>query len=171
MFNIGFDCNVVRLTLKLKQKPFISGSLAYLMAVAGNVIKKSGISLTIKENDEVIREGDMLLCAVSNGAYCGGGIKSAPLAKMDDGEFDVNIINDVSRLKFMKLFPGFRRGDHAGSMRGIENVIDMRRMKSVELLPYGKEELTICVDGEIQNTRGIKIEICPEALNFIVPKA
>ena len=170
MFNIGFDCNVVELTLKLKQKPMLSGSLAYLMAIAGTVIKKKGTSLTIKEGDKVIREGDMLLCAISNGSYCGGGIKSAPLALMDDGEFDVNIINDVSRIKFARLFPGFRRGEHAGNMPGIENIIEMRRMKSVELIPYGFEDLTICVDGEIQTTKGIKIEICPKSLSFIVPK-
>ena len=170
MFNIGFDCNVVELTLKLKQAPLISGSLAYLMAVAGMAIRKKGTRLTIKEGDEIIREGDMLLCAVSNGSYCGGGIKSAPLALMDDGEFDVNIINDVSRLKFAKLFPGFRRGDHAGNMPGIEGILEMRKMKSVELLPYGSDKLTICVDGEIQQTKGIKIEVCPQALNFIIPQ-
>lgn len=170
MFNIGFDCNVVELTLRLKQKPLLSGSLAYLMAVAGMVIKKKGTSLTIKEDGKIIREGDMLLCAVSNGSYCGGGIKSAPLAVMDDGEFDVNIINDVSRFTFARLFPAFRRGEHAGDMPGIENIIEMRRMKSIELLPYGSEDLTICVDGEIQHTKGIKIEICPQALSFIVPQ-
>ena len=169
MFNIGFDCNVVELTNRLKQKPALSGSLAYLMAVAGMVIKKKGTSLTIKENGETIREGYLLLCAVSNGSYCGGGIKSAPLAVVDDGEFDINIINDISRLKFIKLFPAFRRGEHAGDIPGIKDIIDMRKMTSVELLPYGMDELTICVDGEIQTTKGIIIEICPKALNFIVP--
>ena len=79
------------------------------------------------------------------------------------------MINDISRLKFAKLFPAFRRGEHAGNMPGIKEIVDMRQMTSVELLPYGKEELTICVDGEIQTTKGIKIEICPKACNFIVP--
>ena len=171
MFNIGFDCNVVELTNRLKQKPLLSGSLAYLMAVAGMVIKKKGTSLTIKENGEIIREGGMLLCAVSNGSYCGGGIKSAPLAVMDDGEFDINIINDVSRLTFARLFPGFRKGEHAGNMKGIDEIIEMRKMKTVELTPYGAEDITICVDGEIQSTKGIKIEVCPKALTFIIPKA
>ena len=170
MFNIGFDCNVVELTNRLKQKPMLSGSLAYLLAVAGMVIKKKGTSLTIKTGGETIREGGMLLCAVSNGSYCGGGIKSAPLALMDDGEFDVNIINDVSRLTFARLFPGFRRGDHAGKMKGIEHIIEMKKLKEIELVPYGEDDLTICVDGEIQTTKGIKIEICPKALNFIVPR-
>ena len=170
MFNIGFDCNVVELTARLKQKPLLSGSLAYLMAVAGMLIKKKGTSLIIKEDGEVIREGDMLLCAVSNGAYCGGGIKSAPLAIMDDGVFDVNIINDVSRVKFARLFPAFRRGDHAGDLPGVEGILEMRKMKAIELSPYRDEELTICVDGEIQKTKGIKIEVCHKALDFILPE-
>lgn len=40
MFNIGFDCNVVDLTAKLKTYPLLAGSMAYLMAVLCILIKK-----------------------------------------------------------------------------------------------------------------------------------
>lgn len=174
MINIGFDSNVVELALRLKEKPLIAGSMAYLLAVFGMFVKKKGISLVITErgknvfSDYVVRDGYMLLCAVCNGSYCGGGIKSAPMAKLDDGVFELNIINDVTRLKFVRLFPSFRKGEHM-SIPNIDDTIEVRECKDVSLESVDKFEFVICVDGEIKYTTGIRTTIEEKALNFIVP--
>ena len=76
MFNIGFDCNVVELAGRLKKKPLISGSVAYLLAVAGMFIRKKGISLRLTDETaetERILDGEVLLCSVANGSYCAAG--------------------------------------------------------------------------------------------------
>ena len=169
MFNIGFDCNVVELTGRLKQKPLISGSAAYLMAVFGVLARKKGTILTITENDSVWREGPMLLCSISNGSYCGGGIYSSPQARMDDGFFDICVINDVSRLKFISAFPKYMKGTHL-DMKGADEILDIRRSTDVTIKPYGMDDLFICVDGEIQLTTGIRITMCPGALRLVIPK-
>ena len=174
MINIGFDSNVVELALRLKKKPFIAGSMAYLLAVFGMFVKKKGISLVITErgenvfSDNLIREGYMLLCAVCNGSYCGGGIKSAPMACVNDGIFELNIINDVTRSQFLRLFPRFRKGEHM-NIPNIDEVIDVRSCKDVSLESYDKYEFVICVDGEIKYTTGIRTTIEENALNIIVP--
>lgn len=169
MFNIGFDCNVVELTGRLKQKPLISGSAAYLMAVFGVLARKKGTSLTITDGGSVWREGPMLLCSISNGSYCGGGIYSSPQARMDDGLFDICVINDVSRMKFISTFPKYKNGTHL-DMKGADEILDVRRSTDVTIKPYGMKDLFICVDGEIQLTTGIRVTMCPGALNFVVPK-
>ena len=51
MFNIGFDCNVVDMTARVKNWPFVGGSLAYLISVAIILIEKKGADLTIKYDD------------------------------------------------------------------------------------------------------------------------
>ena len=174
MINIGFDCNVVETTNRLKQKPLIAGSFAYLLAVFGNFVKKKGISLRITEygknslDSVVSRDGEMLLCAVCNGSYCGGGIKSAPMSIVDDGEFELNIINDVSRMRFLELFPKFKQGEHM-EIPGIEKEIEVRPCKDVRLESYDKYQFFICVDGEIKETTGIRVTIVEKGLNFIVP--
>lgn len=71
MFNVGFDCNVVELAGRLKKKPLISGSFAYLLAILGMFIKKEGIRLKLTEDEEVLADGEVLLCAVAGGNYCG----------------------------------------------------------------------------------------------------
>ena len=52
MFNIGFDCNVVDLTAKLKTYPLLAGSMAYLMAVLCILIKKKGADLRVELDGE-----------------------------------------------------------------------------------------------------------------------
>ncbi len=169
MFNIGFDCNVVELAARLKEKPFISGSGAYLAAVLGIFIEKRGISLTIKEDDKLIRQGEMLLCAIANGSYCGGGVYSSPQASMDDGFFDVNIINDVPRRTFLKLFPKYQKGTHL-DIPGIEKIVEVMKSKSITVEPYGKKDFFLCVDGEIFITEGVKIGMCEHAIKLLVPQ-
>ena len=102
MFNIGFDCNVVDLTAKLKTYPLIAGSFAYLLGVAITFIKKKGAKLRVELDGEVIEDGSLLLTAIANGGFCGGGVHSSPYASVTDGIMDVNVIYNVSRWQFLK---------------------------------------------------------------------
>lgn len=174
MINVGFDCNVVELAGRLKQKPMISGSMAYLAAVFGVFARKKGIALNVldfqeREEPETVKSGEMLLCAVCNGSYCGGGIKTAPMSDVKDGEFELNIVNDVTRGTFLKLFPKMQKGEHM-DYPGIDEYLKVVKTKKARLLPYNTEDFFICVDGEIMITTGITVEMKESALRFIVPK-
>ncbi|MGC8140677.1 hypothetical protein ACP3W2_24770, partial [Salmonella enterica] len=85
----------------LKQKPFISGSLAYIAAVFSTLVKKDGQSLRITADDELFYDGDLLLATLGNGGFCGGGIRSCPFAILDDGEMELMAIRDMSRVSFV----------------------------------------------------------------------
>lgn len=167
MFNIGFDCNVVDLTAKLKTYPFLAGSFAYMMAILGTFIKKKGADLRIEANGQLIEDGEVLLCAVSNGSYCGGGLKSSPQASITDGIFDLNIIYDVPRFTFLKLFPSYTKGTHMGK-KGIEKLFVAIRCKNAKISPRGGE-FRLCVDGEISSVGDIYMEIVEDAINFLMP--
>ena len=168
MFNIGFDCNVVELAGRLKKKPLISGSLAYLLAVLGIFIKKEGISLFLTENGEILADGEVLLCAVANGKYCGGGLKTSPQAVIDDGAFDLNIIKKVPRRVFLRLCTKYVIGNYL-DLPGLEKLLTVRRCTEVELSPKAKE-FFLCADGEISVAESVKFRIVPQCLRFAVPK-
>lgn len=168
MFNIGFDCNVVELAGRLKKKPFIAGSAAYLLAVLGMFLQKKGICLKLTENGETLVDGEVLLCAIANGSYCGGGMYTSPQSNIRDGVFDLNIVNDVSRMEFLKLFPKYQKGTHLGAP-GIEKIISVKKCRSLQLEPKGCSEFFLCVDGEIFLSEKISVEIVPKAIQFIVP--
>ena len=168
MFNNGFDCNVVARAAELKKKPFISGSFAYLLAVFQMFVRKKGIALTVSADQREIRSGQMLLCSVSNGSFCGGGIKSSPLSSVCDEVIEINLINDVTRRKFLKLFPKFSQGKHY-EMEEAKGIVEMVRCRTARLEPFGAEAFQCCVDGEIAVTTGLEIEVCPGALQMILP--
>ncbi len=167
MFNIGFDCNVVELAGRLKKKPLIAGSAAYLLAVLGVFLQKKTIGLRLEEEGRVLLDRDVLLCSVANGSFCGGGIHTSPQSDVSDGVFDLNIINDVSRLEFLRLFPKYKAGTHLG-VPGIEKVIQVKTCRQLSLTPK-EGSFFLCADGEICVAQSVQFEIRPKALPFILP--
>ena len=169
MFNNGFDSNVVAAAAQLKTLPLISGSFAYYLGIIQMLIEKRGISLKIYADDEQVSAGNVLLCAIANGSYCGGGVYSSPQAVMNDGLIDLSIIKDTTRRRFIKLFPSYTKGEHL-NRDDIHDLISVYKCKAVRLLPDGTNDFLFCADGEINRTTGLTITIVPNALPFIVPQ-
>ncbi|MFR7989611.1 MAG: diacylglycerol/lipid kinase family protein [Anaerovoracaceae bacterium] len=167
MFNIGFDCNVVELAGRLKKKPLISGSVAYLLAVAGMFIRKKGIALKLTEGEEILLDGEVLLCSIANGSYCGGGICSSPQASVDDGWFDINIVKDVPRRTFLRLFPKYQKGTHL-QIPQAPAIITVKRSRSAVLEPK-ERTFFLCADGEIEPAEKVEFRLAPAAMDFILP--
>ncbi len=167
MFNIGFDCNVADMTANMKKKPFISGSFAYYISILINLIKKKGAEIELIIDGKQIHSGKLLLTSIANGSYCGGGIKSNPLASLQDGFINVNIVKDVSRLKFLKLLPHYMKGDFL-SLKNIEKIVVSPKCKSLVVTPL-KDKLKLCIDGEITEASKVEFQIVPSAFNFVLP--
>ena len=195
MFNIGFDCNVVDMTDRMKQKPMMNGSLAYLVSVFATLIRKKGADLRVEypagagreepagasgeasagANVEApgdtgyVYDGKLLLISVANGCFCGGGIKGIPRAVTDDGVFDVSLIRNVSRTTFVKLFPKYMKGTHLSDPR-LEDVIRYTHEQSLFISPNGSAgTMKLCVDGEIVTAGPVRFTLEPRAFRFIVP--
>lgn len=181
MMNIGFDCSVVNETYELKKKPLLHGSAAYIAGVLKVLAVKKTFRAKIEmqsvvgnlaDNGDIMNEKladrEILLCAVANSRYCGGGFNAAPLAKVDDGYLDTLIINDVTRMKFMSLIGDYRAGtyiDGAGKMKEkFDGVLDYERCEKMSI--SGAD--MICLDGEIFHTKGntLTAEIVKNAIWF-----
>ena len=167
MFNIGFDANVADMTSEVKKKPFISGSFAYFVSILANLIKKKGADLNIQIDGECIYNGRLLLTSIANGCYCGGGIKSNPMADVQDGLININIIKNVSRMKFLTLLPGYMKGTFM-SYKNIERYISSHKCKNITITPVSAK-MRICIDGEMRDAKKISFEIMPKSFNFVLP--
>lgn len=168
MFNIGFDCNVADMTATMKKKPFISGSLAYFISIFAILIKKKGANLKIEMDGIQKHNGRLLLTSVANGSFCGGGIKSNPLASVHNGLINVNIVYNISRLNFLTKLPFYMKGTHI-HLRGIDNIIHNETCKKLVITPLDKN-MRLCVDGEISTASKTVFEIVPDAFNFVIPQ-
>ncbi len=169
MFNIGFDCNVADLTQTLKTYPLLNGSMAYLAAVVGMLVKKKGAKLKVELDGEVVENGQLLLTAVANGGFCGGGVNSAPTASINDGLMDVNVVYNISRINFIKKFPYYSKGTHM-DLPDLNNFLLFKQCKKAVITPLDGT-MRLCADGEIVDAGEITMEMMPMAVNVLVPRA
>lgn len=167
MFNIGFDCNVADMTAEMKKKPFISGSIAYFISILTTLIKKKGADLKIELDGMLKHDGPLLLTSIANGSYCGGGIKSNPLASVQDGFINVNIIKNVSRIKFVYLLPFYMKGTFL-KIKNIERIISSVNCRNINITS-NDGVIKFCNDGEISSAEKIQFEVVKSAVNFVVP--
>ena len=167
MVNIGFDCSVVKEAQRFKKFKFISPGMSYIFGIFAAVFKKYGTKMKIIFDDGETYDSMLLLTAIANGKYCGGGFKSAPEALLNDGVMDVTIIKKVSRLLFLSLVGSYQKGTFLSNKKAMQYI----RYKRVSHFKMEFEDpIPICLDGEIKGAKNIDFSIERNAFNFIVPK-
>lgn len=174
MINIGFDCDVVAETDKIKKFPLTSGSFGYVVGVLKMLLKKLGTRLVINfmsdKGDAIEEDRSYLLSSVSNGGYCGGGFHSSPPAKLDDGLMDIMIVDNLKKSTFLKLVGAYRKGSHVDPETcevkgGFKKILRYYRTDRAIF-----EGLTrICIDGEIIYTDRAEMTVVPSSLNVQMP--
>lgn len=160
--SVGFDAEVVYHANKLKKIPFINGLLAYTLGVFLTLINYGNniVNITIDGNSI---ETDILLVAVANGKYYGGGMQPVPTANIQDGLFDICLIRSVRRLKIVRFLSKFIKGQHAT----VEEV-SFHTGKEVKLVPH--HEIALNIDGEISLIdHEVVFKIVPNAVKIVVP--
>lgn len=172
VINMGFDCGVVQRAIRLKKKKFISGKMAYIYGVMGELINKKPLDLTVtltyEDGKQEMIKDKFLLCAVANAKWYGGGFKVAPLADITDGLLDVVLVKNVSRRTFIGFVSGFKSGTLVDEATGKpkEKVSDiMYYKKCVSIKIEGCD--TYCADGEIFKEGTVEISVIPKAINYI----
>jgi YegS/Rv2252/BmrU family lipid kinase len=108
------------------------------------------------------RRGRMHDVVVANGAWHGGGMKLAPDARPDDGQFDVVLIGDVSKLDFLTTAPKIYKGAHVHHPK-----VEVVRTSRVEV--DAPVPLPIELEGEQVGTTKAVFEVVPAALRVRVP--
>ena len=103
-FGIGFDGYVSRLANESSIKKVFNkvglGKLSYAYFVALALIQFKPFTLKIEQREFK----NVWFATVSNQPYFGGGMNLSPTSKVDDGELEVTIVNNLPRLKFLLLF-------------------------------------------------------------------
>jgi YegS/Rv2252/BmrU family lipid kinase len=167
MFNIGLDCNVADKVAEIKEHPLVPGPLAYGLGTAIMLAKKEGVDLEICLDNGEVYDGPIMLVAIANGSYCGGGFNGVPRAVADDGLIDVQIVGNISRRTFLSLIGKYRKGTHLEDPV-TKSFITYRKCKSLTIRP--RNTVKICTDGEVSMVGETTFEIIPGAIKFSVPQ-
>jgi diacylglycerol kinase (ATP) len=99
-------------------------------------------------------------CTVANGSYVAGGMKMAPLARLDDGLLDISILKDSGSIKLLDELVSIKAGDFLND----DNLI-YRQAKSVSIRS-DEREVGVTVEGEPVGFLPATFEIIPRALKF-----
>jgi YegS/Rv2252/BmrU family lipid kinase len=158
--SVGFDAEVVLATQQAK-KLFLSGSAAYVAGLITTILTKRPSEVRIILDGKELKER-ILLIAVANGKYYGGGMKAAPDAVLDDGLFDICLIRAMSKPKMLVLFPQFMKGKH-------EKFKEVSFYRSRNVYVESVEPISVNVDGEVFRDTKVSFELVKEGLAVAVP--
>ena len=106
---MGFDVEVLKNTEKMKN--IIKGPISYLFSVLLAMFGAKPLRISLTTSEGKIQR-DILLVAIGNGQYYGGGMCVCPDASVKDGLFDVCIANSIPRWKIPLILPKFMKGKH-----------------------------------------------------------
>jgi YegS/Rv2252/BmrU family lipid kinase len=157
---IGFDAAVGTAASKVR---WTRGLPAYLIGVIATVFLYYTPPLVrIQLDDEEINQRSLLV-SVMNGNRMGGGFKTAPNSKVDDGLFDLCICETASKPRIFSLIPYFLKGTQEGQPE-----IKMRRAKKVSVMAL-EGDFPAHADGEMLCYTGktLTMELLPSELEIV----
>ncbi len=156
--SVGFDARVVMETNGIKHR--IKGPLAYVIGVFKALATYKPYDMELDTGHGIMKKRAVLI-AVANGIFYGGGMKVAPDAILDDGLFDVCLVEGISRLRILRLFPLIYSGRHL-----LRKEVEYFRAREIRIdCPGGY----INSDGEILGPCPANMVLHPKGLTVITP--
>ena len=158
--SVGFDVAVVEARERFSWLRGLSYYAAVFATLTGYRCRNTRFTM----NGETLAK-EILLCAVGNGLYYGGGMKVLPESVPDDGSMDVCVINKVSRATILSVFPKFPTGKHASLP-----YVAFSRTKELTI-ESGGAPFSVQADGEIiPGLTSATFRILPGVMRVLSPK-
>jgi len=141
----------------------LGGKVTFFYALTRVFLEWQNTEVTVRL-DDAERRGRMHDVIVANGVWHGGGMMLAPDAAPDDGQFDIVLIGDVSKVDFLTTAPKIYKGKHVHHPK-----VEVLRSKRVEV--DAPVRLPIELEGEQVGTTPAVFSVVPGALRVRVPRA
>ena len=132
------------------------GLLAYAAGVASALRRLDCPAATIHgraDGDErLLLDGPLLMAAVGNGPWVGGGFHLAPGARLGDGRLDACLVRGVTRRRATRLLPAAMRGRHVDAPEVSLQPLDALRAAF-------ERPVRVHVDGEVLPARVDRLDL------------
>ncbi|OQX28596.1 MAG: hypothetical protein B0D92_08125 [Spirochaeta sp. LUC14_002_19_P3] len=148
----GFVANVARRAGKYK----LFGAKSYLFGTLEELVHLNPVPIQLHVDGETI-EHNAIFVEFCNSRLTGGNMLMAPMAKIDDGLFDIVVLTKTTRRRALKLLPTIFTGEHLN-----EPEIKVYRGGSIKL--ESAHPMALNIDGEIFGHTPIEIRIAARAL-------
>ncbi len=160
--SVGMDAMVADDMRIFKKLPLVSGSMAYNLAVVKTFLRKLGISIRIKIDDEYLGLKRCLFAVIANGPVYGGGYISAPEADPRDGKLEFVLVGRISRFRVLGFLKAYSLGVHSKKKY-------VRTGKCTKMEIEADKPISVNLDGEIFHSKTVKFEIVEKAIKLRLP--
>ncbi|HEX5307827.1 MAG TPA: diacylglycerol kinase family protein [Solirubrobacteraceae bacterium] len=159
--SVGFDSEANRIA---NQAPSRLGNLVYLYGALRALAGWKPVRFAVELEPQGRRyEFTGYTVGACNSQSYGGGMRAAPSALLDDGELDVVVLEDVSKLRFLtRLLPKVFSGSHLQ-----EDCVKSFRASEVRI--SADRPLTLYADGDPIAELPARVRTLPGAVSVLVP--
>jgi YegS/Rv2252/BmrU family lipid kinase len=154
----GFESEANRIA---NQTRFLRGNLVYAAAALRALLGWRAVRFTVALDQERIRFSGYSVSAANSRAY-GGGMLIAPNADLSDGEFDLVMIGEVGKFKFLSNLPKVFKGTHVDED-------EVRVFRTPHLQLSASRALAVYADGEHLTDLPVSLRLLPRALGVLAP--
>lgn len=143
----------------------VGGRVAFLWATFRVLLSYRGRMVTVSVEDGSEASFKVTNVAVGNGAYHGGGMYPCPSARLDDGVFEVTIIEYMNMFKLLRDIRVLYNGD-------IFSHPKVRALRGVRIHAAGVQPTLLELDGEPLGQLPVEITVLPRRLPVMMaPRA
>jgi YegS/Rv2252/BmrU family lipid kinase len=154
----GFDSEANRIANETR---LVRGNLVYAYGALRALLSWKPAHFQLRL-DGVERQLVGTTVAVANSAAYGGGMMMAPGASLDDGQFDVVLVGDSSKLRFLRSLPMVFKGTHVDLPQ-----VEVLRAREVEI--RADRPFTVYADGDPLAELPVTLRCVPGAVRVMVP--
>ena len=161
--SVGIDARIGTDVHKYSKIPLIGGATGYITSLVVNVIKGLGQEMKIEAGD-VKTEGKFAMVTCCNGNFYGGGFNPIKDANPADGQMNILLTKNISRVKAASLIGAYGDGRYY-------EVPDLITRVDANKIHVKLDKVSVInIDGEAIYTDDLTVELIPGAVNFIVPE-
>ena len=142
----------------------IAGKLAYLIGGAQILFTHEPVAARVRTSTGTDRNLMLTIFAVCNSRLIGGGRLIAPEASIEDGLFDVCLIEAMPVVEFLALLTRVSNGEHIGDER-----VSYFRAPDVEFV--FDRTTKVNTDGEVLEATRCRYQLLPGALRVLAPRS
>ena len=154
--DFGVGGEVVR---RVNQRRLERKTSSYIRCLVSTMRRYQSKRVKLRVDGREVAEEEFVIGAVANGRIFGKGMKFAPHAKLDDGQFDIILVRDMGFFEFCRHGWRVFLGTHLSHPK-----ISFLRGREVESLSPDRSHVLLELDGEQLGGLPARFEIRPRHL-------
>lgn len=163
ILSVGIDAETNYNLHKFTKKfTYINTKVAYILSAVSTFTRTCNMDLEVRIDDGPPLNKRLILAAIANGYYYGGGICPCPDSRLSDGYLDACLIDAVTRPRIITLIPSFLKSKHLSHPE-----VNIMKIKKIHF--KANKEMILNIDGEIMKSDHLNIEIMEKSLLLVSP--